>query len=86
MQLIRSQTSLLGKLSVGGGREVFLFMAEETARQGQGALAGLDATLYQQDLKTGFPQREDDEVNRKENGRCDPMIVGHESTICLLSL
>lgn len=86
VQLIRPQASLLGKLSMGGSDEVLLLVTEEAAGQRQNALIGLNPALNQKHMKTGFPQREDDEVNHKKNGRGHPTIVRHESTIGLLSL
>lgn len=71
---------------MGSGQKVLLPVIEETAGQGESPLIGLDTAFDQQHLKAGLAQREDDEVNREENGRGDPAIVGHGTTIDLLSL
>lgn len=85
VQLVRPQARFLGKLAMGGRHEVFFLMTEEAAGKGQGTLMRLNPTLNQQHLQAGIPQGEDDEVDREEDGRWNPMIVGHGSTIDLLS-
>lgn len=75
MQLIWPQAGFLGKLPMGRGQKVFLRVIEETAGKGESTSIGLDAAFDQQHMKAGFTQREDDKVNREQDGRRRPAII-----------
>ena len=60
---------LLAQLTVGGGHDVLVGVAEKTAGQSLITLVRLDTTLHKQDMKLRGAQSQDDEIDRDQDGR-----------------